>query len=212
MPMAATPPHLPPSSPEHLAWRTRSCLCLEGPDPDLSDSSPESSAISAASHVSDPGSAPSVSAPALDSPNSPLESSQVSDESQILYLLQRRLTMVVPRSDAVLDLVLLDALSNMGLAKNSAHAHALVSLGSHTLEHISWLTVNDAVRSLQIPSLDDATATVDLGITHFRGLQFLVFYVNETRRTNLDNYQKSESYTHDGFIAIQDQRMRNFEP
>ena len=56
--------------------------------------------------------------------------------------------MVVPRRDAVLDPVLLDALSNMGLAKNSAHAHALVSLGSHTLEHISWLTVNDVVPSL----------------------------------------------------------------
>ena len=96
--------------------------------------------------------------------------------------------MVVPRTDAALDPVLLDALSNMGLAKNSAHARALVSLGPHTLDNVSWLTVDRVVPSLCIPSLDNATATVDLGITHFHGVQFLVFYVNETQRTNLANY------------------------
>ena len=74
------------------------------------------------------------------------------------------------------------------------------------------VNVDDVVPSLCIPPLDDATATVDLGITHFRGGQFLVFYVNEIRRTNLANYQMGESYTHDGFVAIQDQSMQNFEP
>ena len=120
--------------------------------------------------------------------------------------------MVVPRSDDALDPVLLDALSNMGLAKNSAFAHAIVSLESYTLEDVSWLTVADVAPSFRILSLDDATGTDDLAITHYRGVQFLVFYVTETRRTNPDNYQKSESYTHAGFISIQDQRMQNLEP
>ena len=83
--------------------------------------------------------------------------------------------MVVPRSNTALDLVLLEAISNIGLAKNSALAHALVSLGSHTLENVSWLTVDGLIPSLCIPSLDDATVTVDLGITHFHGVQFMVF-------------------------------------
>ena len=187
--MAATPP-----PPEHIAWQTRSRLSLQGPDPDPSDSSSESSAVSAVSHVSDPGSVPSLPEPASDSSHSTLESSQVSDESQGLGILQRGLNMVVPRPDADLDPVLLEAISNMDLAKNSAHAHALLSLGSHTLENVSWLTVNDVVPSLCIPSLDDSTTTVDLGITHFRGVQFLVFFVNEIQRTNLANYQKSASY------------------
>ena len=209
----------PPPPPEHIARRTRSCLSLQQPHPDSSYSPSESSALAAVSHIPSPGSVPSVpesvseSSPKLasDPSHSPLESTQVSDVSQGLDLLQRRLTMVVPRGDAALDPVLIDALSNMRLAKSSALAHALVSLGSYTLEDVSWLTVDDVVPSLRIPSLDDATDTVDLGITHYRGVQFLVFYVNETRRTNPDNYQKSESYTYAGFISIQDQRMLNFE-
>ena len=136
--MIATPLPLPPSSPEHIARRTRSCLSFQGPDPDPSDSSSESSTVSGVSHVSDPGSFLFLSEPTSDSYNSPLESSQVSIESQGLDILQRRLNMVVSRTDAALDPVLLDVLSNMGLPKNSAHAHALVSLGFHTLENVSW--------------------------------------------------------------------------
>ena len=125
----------PPPPPEHIAWRKRSHLSLQGPHPDPSDSPSELSAISAVSHVLYPGSVPSMPEPtsnsshkpALDSSHSPLESSQVSDASQGLDLLQRRLTMVVPRGDAALDPVLIDALSNMRLTKNSALTHALVS-------------------------------------------------------------------------------------
>ena len=91
-----------------------------------SDSPSVPSALSAVSHAPSPGSVPSVPAPdsesspklASDFSNSPLESSQVSDKSQVIDLLQRRLTMVVPRGDADLDPVLIDALSNMCLARN----------------------------------------------------------------------------------------------
>ena len=120
--------------------------------------------------------------------------------------------MFVPRLDAVLDLVLLEAISNMGIAKNSALAHALVSLGSHTIADASWLTINDVLLSLLIPSLDDPTITMEIGTTHFRGVQFMVFYINETRQTNQDKCQKSEAYNHEGLLVIQDQRMWNFEP
>ena len=78
--------------------------------------------------------------------------------------------MPVPRLDAVLDLVLLEAISNMGLAKNPALEHALVSLGSQTVAGVSWLTVDDVVPSLLILSLDDPTATMGLGTTQFRGV------------------------------------------
>ena len=47
--------------------------------------------------------------------------------------------MVVPQRDADLDPVLIDAFSIMRLARNSAHAHALVSMGSYTLEDGMYL-------------------------------------------------------------------------
>ena len=113
------PAPTPPSSPEHIVWRTQSRLSLQETAP-----------------APLPEAAPVFS-------DSPLGSSRVSDKSQGLDILQQRLNMYVPRPDAVLDSVLLEAISNMGLAKNSALAHALVSLGSNTLADVSWLTVDD---------------------------------------------------------------------
>ena len=86
--------------------------------------------------------------------------------------------MSVPRPDDVLNLILLDTISNMGLSKNFALAHAFVSLGSKTLEDVSWLTVDDALPYLCIPSLDNPHDTMELGITHYRGVQFM-FYVSK---------------------------------
>ena len=120
--------------------------------------------------------------------------------------------MTYHRPAAALDPVLPDALSNMGLAKNSDLAHALVSLGSRNLADVSWICVEDVLPSLCIPSLHDATATMELGFTCYCGVQFIVFYVIETRCTGLANYQKSESYTHEGFLASQDQCMKIFKP
>ena len=99
----------------------------------------------------------------------------------------------------------------MGIAKNAALAHALVSLGSCNLADVFWINVDVILPSLCIPSLANTTGTMELGLAHYRGFQFVVSYVHENRCTDPANYQQSETYTHAGFLAIQVQRINNFE-